>query len=625
MREQAPGEGIDLSSFGDASPSLRHSSPHEGDDLPSFGTPARYDEAVTRSPLLSPGTVVGGDFVVAGALSEGGMGAVYVVDQKSTGKRRALKVMHPEILVDPAMQRRFAQEARIGSRIRSEHVVEVIAAGVDEALGLPFLVMELLEGQDLRHRIDASGRASHDEVSAIFAELCHAMAAAHAAGVVHRDLKPENVFLARSRRANAEAVTVKVLDFGIARIAQDAGTRATVGTIGTPMWMAPEQTSPGEVSTAADVWALALIAYELLTGKRFWRAAWQAGATTAQLLREIVLDPIPPASDRAAEQGTAAALPEGFDAWFARCLQRDPRERFADAAAMWRAMQQILPTAESLAKTLLGDVALSAPPPPALETGKAAPYDAAPRGRSAGEKGPAETPIAVAGSSPPPRRAKRELYVALAIAAAGIAGGALLSRRPRRPNDAVITPRATSVTGAAASAASLPPAPQHDPVATADAAPAPLAASAPVVAPVAVKPAKAANAPGGFTDPTDRGSAVIWKVQGRHVRLFTRLVSNESNVADLVVRNAVDWNSWEYARCYESVFGGAKSFPEGIVTVAFDILDQLPRHATLASSTVESARFNECVAQTLVGQTINAAGPDGAGHVTYAFRFVPMD
>jgi hypothetical protein len=112
-------------------------------------------------------------------------------------------------------------------------------------------------------------------------------------------------------------------------------------------------------------------------------------------------------------------------------------------------------------------------------------------------------------------------------------------------------------------------------------------------------------------------------VQETRVRLFTRLASNESNVADAVVRRAIEHNSWEYLRCYERVFGGAKDLPEGTISVGFDILDQLPRHAKLVSSTFSSAAFNDCVVGTVVGQTINAAGPDGKGHAVEAFRFVP--
>src|SRR5882762_8858379 len=114
--------------------------------------------------LLPPGFIVGGDFVVVRPLDKGGMGAVYVVRQQSTEKLRALKVMHTEIAADASLERRFEQEARVGARIDSEHVVEVIAAGKDDALGAPYLVMELLEGEDLRRRMQRGGAMSLVEV-----------------------------------------------------------------------------------------------------------------------------------------------------------------------------------------------------------------------------------------------------------------------------------------------------------------------------------------------------------------------------------------------------------------------------------------------------------------------------
>jgi hypothetical protein len=114
-------------------------------------------------------------------------------------------------------------------------------------------------------------------------------------------------------------------------------------------------------------------------------------------------------------------------------------------------------------------------------------------------------------------------------------------------------------------------------------------------------------------------------VQDHHVRLLSRLVSNDGNVADATVRKAIEWDSWQYLQCYERSFAGARDLAEGTVTIAFDILGQLPRNARLQSSTFASATFNDCVLGTLVGQTINAAGPDGTGHVVEAFRFVPMN
>src|SRR5438874_1220990 len=124
---------------------------------------------------LANGAIIGGEFVVVRPLDEGGMGAIYIVEQKSTGKTRALKVMHREIAADPGLQKRFEQEARVGAKIKSDHVVDVVAAGVDPTLDLPYLVMELLDGEDLRHRVDTRGALPSGEVKELFEQICHAL------------------------------------------------------------------------------------------------------------------------------------------------------------------------------------------------------------------------------------------------------------------------------------------------------------------------------------------------------------------------------------------------------------------------------------------------------------------
>jgi serine/threonine protein kinase len=283
-----------------------------------------------QSSALAPGSFFANDYQIEKPLGQGGMGTVYVALQVSTGKRRALKLMSPTVADDPSYRERFAQEARVGAMIASEHVVEVIGAGVDRPSGLSWLAMELLDGEDLAAHVARRGALSPGEVREIFAQVSHGIAAAHAISIVHRDLKPANVFLARTRRQGARFV-VKILDFGIAKIvAPDVSATKTVGT---PLWMAPEQTTEGgRVSPATDVWALGLIAYFLLTGRVYWRST---GAM--ELLREIVLEPLVPASSRA-----ETPLPAGFDAWFARCVTREPAARFADAAEAWRALERIL-------------------------------------------------------------------------------------------------------------------------------------------------------------------------------------------------------------------------------------------------------------------------------------------
>ncbi|MCA9580096.1 MAG: serine/threonine protein kinase, partial [Myxococcales bacterium] len=174
-----------------------------------------------------------------------------------------------ELVSDPSLRRRFEQEARVAARIASEHVVAVLAAGVDAPSGMPWLVMELLDGSDLADLIARDGALPVERARPIFDQLCHAVGAAHAAGIVHRDLKPENVFVAKAQRAGAD-VTVKVLDFGIAKIFADAKTSKT-DAMGSPLWMAPEQTERGDrIGPQTDVWALGLIAFTVLTGRKYW-------------------------------------------------------------------------------------------------------------------------------------------------------------------------------------------------------------------------------------------------------------------------------------------------------------------------------------------------------------------
>ncbi|MDB4937991.1 MAG: serine/threonine protein kinase [Labilithrix sp.] len=309
---------------------------------------------------LSPGSIFATDFRIVRTLGEGGMGAVYVAEQLSTGKQRALKTMHPQFVADAGLRERFAQEARIGARIESEHVVDVVAAGIDATTKMPWLAMELLKGETVAEAV-ARGRIVEPRFAVdSLLQLGDALAEGHAAGVVHRDLKPENLFLTTTKRADVPFV-LKVLDFGIAKLLSEGATGVTA-TIGTPMWMAPEQTELGAAITpATDIWAFGLIAFFVLTGQSYWHLKLEGrDVSGAALLRQIVLDRLPHASERAAALGVTTPLPDRFDAWFARCVARDPADRFADGRAALDGLRKVFDASSpSLSATVPADLGLA--------------------------------------------------------------------------------------------------------------------------------------------------------------------------------------------------------------------------------------------------------------------------
>lgn len=263
---------------------------------------------------LTVGSVVAGRYRILRALKAGGMGAVYEALHIGTEERVALKTMHPDIVSNADLRERFTREAKVSALIQSRHVVTVRDAGIDE--GTPFLVMELLAGEELGKALERGHVLPH-EIVEIVQQIARGLDRAHAAGVVHRDLKPENLFLSRDEEGK---LVVKILDFGIAKMLQSASTTTIAG--GTAAYMAPEQTKRGKVTAAADIWALGLVVFRLLTGRSFWDSD-----AIGEIVGEILSRTYPKASQRA----HGAPLPAGFDAWFARCVAFEPSARFATA------------------------------------------------------------------------------------------------------------------------------------------------------------------------------------------------------------------------------------------------------------------------------------------------------
>jgi serine/threonine protein kinase len=280
--------------------------------LPSVQEPSVDD-------VVRPGEVVAGKFVVESVIGVGGMGVVVLATHSQLEERVALKFLRRDVVTRPDVVQRFSQEARAAAKLKSEHVARVIDVGTHN--GLPFMVMEYLEGIDVRGYIDRGGPVDLTDACEFLIQACEGLGEAHARGIVHRDIKPENLFV--TDRAGER--TIKLLDFGISKMALTGRSTnidthgPTQGLMGSPFYMSPEQLrSTKDVDRRADIWSLGAVFFEMLTGE----TAFSDTEEFTELVAEILEKP-----HRRASQ-LRKGLPPKLEQIIDRCLAKNREERY---------------------------------------------------------------------------------------------------------------------------------------------------------------------------------------------------------------------------------------------------------------------------------------------------------
>jgi eukaryotic-like serine/threonine-protein kinase len=427
---------------------------------------ATLRDRLTRMPL-EPGQYITQNVRLLHLLRQGGMGSVWVAEHLALQTQVAVKFMSPGLVQDANAVSRFTREATAAAQLKNPHVVQIFDHGVTSEQ-IPFIVMELLEGEELGKRIKRLGPMRLEDVVKVMSQAARALAKAHQLGIVHRDIKPENMFLLDLDGD----LFVKVLDFGIAKHKQEEtksrGMTATGSMVGTPYYMSPEQlVSSKSVDYRSDLWSLAVVAYRLLTGKVPFR-----GETLGALCVSIESGEFSLPSQHRGD------LPPSVDAWFTRALSRDPSRRFASVKELSDAFEK---ASHGIAPSQLGS---ATPGRPSISDPSSFDTPAPPR-EGLGFNGSSL-------STPPGRGSRSRKPAMIALALAGLVGGAVAAAMfVSAQRSARVTPEPP---GSAQDAPRAPAAPASTPAPAAAASPA-RAPSEPVATPAETAPAPAETQP----------------------------------------------------------------------------------------------------------------------------------
>jgi eukaryotic-like serine/threonine-protein kinase len=296
------------------------------------------------------GREIGGRYRLSSPLGEGGMATLWRAVDQQLGREVAVKLLRPQYSADPGFAARFRQEARSAASLSHPNIVSVYDYGTDPDGETQFIVMQLVEGENLAEILRRRGHLSTDDSVRVAVAVAAALEAAHRRGIVHRDVKPGNILI-------TEDGDVKVTDFGIARAVSEASMTITGTTLGSVHYFSPEQARGDEVTGASDVYSLGIVLYEMLTGRRPFEGDSAAGVA----LKRLTEPPPRPMVD-------GHPLPPGLEAILRRALERDPARRFPDAGSFAESLRAWTRDRDARPAAAAPPTAAAAVPPPPAAT-----------------------------------------------------------------------------------------------------------------------------------------------------------------------------------------------------------------------------------------------------------------